>query len=72
MISAPHHQALARAGAGCKLVTMEKIQIHQQGFAGMVWIAAWLFTIGFLHLPFWKGVFAVVLWPYYLGLAFGK
>jgi hypothetical protein len=51
---------------------MEKIQIRQQGFTGMVWIAAWLFTIGFLHLPFWKGVFAVVLWPYYLGLAFGK
>jgi hypothetical protein len=51
---------------------MEKIQIHQQGFMGMVWIAAWLFTIGFLHLPFWKGVFAIVLWPYYLGVAFGK
>jgi hypothetical protein len=66
------HQTLTQAGGGCKLETMEKIQIHQQGFAGMVWIAAWLFTIGFLHLPFWKGVFAVVLWPYYLGLAFGK
>ena len=51
---------------------MEKVQIHQHGFAGMVWIAAWLFTIGFLRLTFWKGVFAIVLWPYYLGLVFGK
>jgi hypothetical protein len=35
-----------------------------------VWIAAWLFTIGFLHLTFWKAVFAILLWPYYLGLHF--
>ena len=57
---------------GCTLGGMEKIQINQHGFAGMVWIAAWLFTIGFLRLTFWKGVFAIVLWPYYLGLVFGK
>lgn len=57
---------------GCKLVAMEKIQINQHGFAGMVWIAAWLFTIGFLHLTFWRGVFAIVLWPYFLGLAFAR
>jgi hypothetical protein len=63
---------MGKAGGGCKLVTMEKVQIHHQGFVGMLWIAAWLFTIGFLHLPFWKGVFALVLWPYYLGLAFAK
>lgn len=35
---------------------------------GMIWIAGWLFTLGYLGLPFfWKGVFALVLWPYYLG-----
>ena len=55
---------------GCKLVTMEKIQINQHGFVGAVWAAAWLFTIGFLHLTFWKGVLAIVLWPYYLGVVF--
>jgi len=27
----------------------------------------WLFTIGFLELTFWKGVLALLLWPYYLG-----
>jgi hypothetical protein len=30
--------------------------------------AGWLFTIGYLHLPFWSGAIAVVLWPYYLGV----
>jgi hypothetical protein len=24
-----------------------------------------VFTIGFLHLTFWKGVGAIVIWPYY-------
>jgi hypothetical protein len=47
---------------------MEKIRIEQHSFVGIVWFGAWLFTIGFLHLTFWKGVFAIVLWPYYLGL----
>ena len=51
---------------------MEKIQVQQQGFVGLVWVAAWLFTIGFLHLPFWKGFLAIFLWPYYLGVAFGR
>jgi uncharacterized membrane protein len=51
---------------------MEKIRVEQHGFAGLVWIAAWLFTIGFLHLPFWKGVLAILIWPYYLGVAFGR
>ena len=60
------------AFAGCKLGAVEKIQIRQQGFMGLVWAAAWLFTVGFLHLTFWKGVLAILLWPYYLGGAFGR
>jgi hypothetical protein len=51
---------------------MERIQIHQHGFVGAVWIAAWLFTIGFLRLTFWKGVLAIVLWPYFLGVVFRR
>jgi len=47
-----------------------KIRIEQHTFMGTVWFAAWLFTIGFLHLDSWKGVLAVVLWPYYLGVHF--
>ena len=46
---------------------MEKIKIEHHTFMGSVWFAAWLYTIGFLHLGFWKGVLAIVLWPYYLG-----
>jgi hypothetical protein len=49
---------------------MEKIRIEQHTFMGTLWVAAWLFTIGFLHLTFWKGVLAIVLWPYYLGVHF--
>ena len=47
---------------------MEKIRIEQHSFVGGLWFAAWLFTIGFLHLSFWKGVFAVIAWPYFLGV----
>jgi hypothetical protein len=34
---------------------------------GPLWVFGWLFTIGYLHLPFAKGLFALVIWPYYLG-----
>jgi len=49
---------------------MEKIRIENHTFSGGLWIAAWLFTIGFLNLAFWHGVFAIIIWPYYLGAAF--
>jgi hypothetical protein len=45
----------------------QKIQIQPQPFLGGLWFAAWLFTIGFLHLGFWKAVFAILIWPYFLG-----
>jgi len=51
---------------------MEHIQIKQHSIAGMLWFGGWLFTIGFLHLTFWRGVLALVLWPYYLGLTLGS
>jgi hypothetical protein len=46
---------------------MEKIKIEQHSFTGSLWVAGWLFTIGFLHLTFWKGMLAILIWPYYLG-----
>lgn len=49
---------------------MEKIRIEQHSIGGLLWIAGWLFTIGFLNLAFWNGVRAMVLWPVYLGYAF--
>ena len=38
-------------------------------FSGGLWFGAWLFTIGFLKLAFWQGVLAIVIWPYYIGVA---
>jgi len=49
---------------------MEKIKVEQHTAGGALWFFGWLFTIGFLHLDFIKGVFAVVLWPYFLGVHF--
>jgi hypothetical protein len=51
---------------------MEKIRIEQHSVMGGVWFGAWMFTIGFLHLGFWRGVFAIVIWPYYLGVHFSQ
>lgn len=48
---------------------MEKIKIEQQTALSGFWFAAWLFTIGILDLDFWRGVLAVVIWPYYIGKA---
>jgi hypothetical protein len=39
---------------------------------GPFWFAAWHFTIAFLKLTFWKAVFAIVIWPYYIGAFFRK
>ena len=47
---------------------MEKIRIEEHSAGGLLWFVGWLFTIGFLHLTFWKGALALVLWPYYLGV----
>lgn len=50
---------------GCKT---SRLRIVQDPSFGGFWCAAWLFTIGFLHLGFWKGVIAIALWPYYIGV----
>lgn len=49
---------------------MERIKIEHHAFTGGLWIIGWLFTIGFLQFGFWQGVLAILMWPYYLGLAF--
>tara|TARA_B100000745_G_scaffold300509_1_gene254831 strand:+ start:4311 stop:4469 length:159 start_codon:yes stop_codon:yes gene_type:complete len=45
---------------------MQKIKITHYFFEGF-WFAAWLFTIGFLQLSFFKGLLAIILWPFFLG-----
>ena len=47
----------------------ERIKIEQHSFVGTLWLGAWLFTVAFLKLSFWKAVLAIVVWPYYIGVA---
>ena len=50
-------------------MSTERIRIEQHGVAGALWIWAWLFTIGLLHLGLGKALLAVLIWPYYIGAA---
>ena len=34
---------------------------------GILWIAGWLFSVGYAKLGFWDGLGAIVAWPYYIG-----
>lgn len=43
---------------------------HGGGGLGCIWFIGWLFTIGYLKLDFWRGVLALVIWPYYIGKHF--
>jgi hypothetical protein len=45
----------------------ERIKIEQHSFGGFLWLMGWLFTVGLLQLPWAKAVFALLVWPYYLG-----
>lgn len=47
----------------------DRIRIDQHGGLGLAWFAGWLFTIGYLGHGFWRGVLALILWPYDLGTA---
>jgi hypothetical protein len=49
---------------------MERIKIEQHSSLGALWFVGWLFTIGYLKLTFWKGVLAIIVWPYYIGAHF--
>jgi hypothetical protein len=48
----------------------DRIRIEQHSAIGLLWVAGWLFSIGYLKLAFWQGVLALFIWPYYLGTAF--
>lgn len=36
---------------------------------GPIWFIGWLFTIAFAKLIWWQALLALVVWPYFLGLA---
>lgn len=42
-------------------------KVEVSGITGMIWLIGWLFTIGYAKLSFMQGVYAILLWPWYLG-----
>ncbi|MDE2019206.1 MAG: hypothetical protein KGJ13_02545 [Patescibacteria group bacterium] len=53
----------------CSHKTEKADKHYYHSHMGIVWFIGWLFTIGFLHLAFWKGVLAIIIWPFYIGAA---
>ncbi|HLG33180.1 MAG TPA: hypothetical protein VI362_09060 [Ignavibacteriaceae bacterium] len=47
-------------------------KVEVAGIMGPVWFMGWLFTIGFLQVSFFKGLLALFIWPYYLGVYFSS
>lgn len=41
--------------------------VDNASMMGGLWIMGWLFTLGFLKISLFKGLLAIVLWPYYIG-----
>lgn len=46
---------------------LRSVHVSMRGI-GMLWFAAWLFTIGLAKLSFWNAVLALVIWPYFIGV----
>jgi hypothetical protein len=46
----------------------EATRVKVDAGSGTFWVMGWLFTIAFAELGFGKAVFAIILWPYYLGV----
>ncbi|MCS6761249.1 MAG: hypothetical protein MO846_04120 [Candidatus Devosia symbiotica] len=46
---------------------LTRITASAVALSGTRLLAGWLFTIGFLHLAFMRGLFGLLIWPYYLG-----
>jgi hypothetical protein len=44
-----------------------RIQINNSLSLGGLWLAGWLFTIGYLKLDFWLGLLGLIVWPYFIG-----
>jgi hypothetical protein len=47
-------------------------KVDVSGIAGPIWLIGYLFTLGYVHLPYAKAFLALAIWPYYLGKALGR
>jgi hypothetical protein len=45
------------------------MQANVSAPVGPIWLIGWLFTIRFANLIWWQALAALVVWPYFLGLA---
>jgi len=48
---------------------VEHAAIMAASLKGIIWFIGWLFTIAYTKLIWWAIILALVIWPYYLGLA---
>jgi hypothetical protein len=51
--------------------TEQKVRVRVETWSsgGTLWCAGWLFTIAFAKLSLGKALLAIIVWPYFLGLA---
>ena len=47
----------------------ETTRVKVDSGGGVFWFIGWLFTLAFAELGLGQAVLAVVIWPYYLGVA---
>lgn len=44
-----------------------KVKVNNSSLGGGLWFIGWMFTVGYLEFGFWKGLLALIVWPYFLG-----
>jgi len=44
-------------------------KLEVAGIMGPLWAMGWLFTLGFVGLSLPKSLWAILVWPFYLGRA---
>ena len=53
-------------------VQVVRSRTQLSGIMGPLWFWGWLYTIGYLHLHVPKAIYAIMIWPYYLGQFFSR
>ena len=44
-------------------------QVNAGTLVGPIWFIGWLFTVAFAKLIWWQAILALLVWPYFLGVA---